>query len=104
MHSIANAVRAELNSVTVELIVRLALRKGKGRGDEEVHMSPCTTFISVVCEPHRTPFAAVIHSVDERNWFLPKCSDVQKVVQKEAAGLAAQRKFAQTTCGNRTRG
>jgi hypothetical protein len=26
------------------------------------------------------------------------------VVQKEAAGLAAQRKFAQTTCGNRTRG
>jgi hypothetical protein len=59
---------------------------------------------SALFEPHRTPFAAVIHSVDERNWFLPKCSDVQKVVQKEAAGLAAQRKFAQTTCGNRTRG
>ena len=45
---LADAVRAELNLVTVELIVRLALRKGKGRGDEEVHMSPCTTSISVV--------------------------------------------------------
>ena len=52
---------------------------------------------SALFEPHRTPFAAVIHSVDERNWFGPKCSHDGKMVKKAAAGMAEERKEAHAT-------
>jgi hypothetical protein len=70
----------------------------------KVHVLQCTIPTSALFDSHSASLSATVQPTDERNWFRPKCSHEKQMAKEEAAGLAEQRKNAQTTCGNRTCG
>jgi hypothetical protein len=96
---------AELDYVTAASFAYPALHKGEELGEYEStyvpmhHIHPSALF-----ESHSASSSAAVQLADERNWFGPKCSHDQQMAKEEEAGLVEERKLAQATRINRTRG